>query len=55
MSDRDQISLREALRSAIWGKALAPEQMARVEAVPQRRNGRELLGIIDGMVQMNNI
>jgi CRP-like cAMP-binding protein len=67
MSDRDQITLKAALRSAIWAKDLTPEQMARVEAdtfetfVPKGgyvcRKGEMVenwLGIIDGMVKMNN-
>ena len=67
MSDRNQITLKQALRSAIWAKDLTPEQMARVEAdtfetfVPKGgyvcRKGdmvENWLGIIDGMVKMNN-
>lgn len=67
MSDRDQITLKEALRSAIWAQDLTPAQMARVEAdtfetfVPKGayvcRKGdlvENWLGIIDGMVKMNN-
>lgn len=67
MSDRNQITLKEALRSAIWAKDLTPGQMARVEAdtietfVPKGgyvcRKGEMVehwLGIIDGMVKMNN-
>lgn len=62
-----QPSLREALRSANWAKTLTPEQMARVEAdtietfVPKggfvcRKGepGAHWLGIISGMVKMNN-
>jgi len=61
------ISLKEALRSAIWAEGLTPEQMARVEAetseifVPKGgyvcRKGDAVdnwLGIIDGLVKMNN-
>ncbi|MYM29192.1 cAMP-binding domain of CRP or a regulatory subunit of cAMP-dependent protein kinases [Duganella sacchari] len=67
MSDRDQITLKEALRAAIWAKGLTPEQMARVEAdtvetfVPKGgyvcRKGdmvEHWLGIIDGMIKMTN-
>ena len=67
MSDRDQMTLRDALRTAIWAQDLTLEQMARVEAdtietfVPKGgyvcRKGEPVeywLGIIDGMVKMNN-
>jgi len=67
MSDRHPISLKEMLRSSIWSRGLTPEQMARVEAdtfetfVPKGgyvcRKGEPVenwLGIIDGMVKMNN-
>ena len=67
MSDRNQITLRESLRSAIWAEGLTPDQMARVEAdaseffVPKGgyicRKGDPVdhwLGIIDGLVKMNN-
>jgi CRP/FNR family cyclic AMP-dependent transcriptional regulator len=63
----DPLSLKAALRSAIWAQSLTPEQMARVEAdtfetfVPKGgyvcRKGdmvENWLGIIDGMVKMNN-
>ena len=67
MSDQNPLSLKLALRSAIWAQSLTPEQMARVEAdtfetvVPKGgyvcRKGdmvENWLGIIDGMVKMNN-
>ena len=67
MPDQPPPSLKEALRSAIWAQSLTPEQMARVEAdtfetfVPKGgyvcRKGEMVenwLGIIDGMVKMNN-
>lgn len=67
MSDRNQVSLQHALRTAIWARELTPEQMARVEAdtfetfVPKGgyvcRKGdmvENWIGIIDGMVKMNN-
>jgi CRP/FNR family cyclic AMP-dependent transcriptional regulator len=62
-----QLSLKDALRSAIWAQVLTPEQMARVEAdtyetfVPKGgfvcRKGEAVdnwVGIIAGMVKMNN-
>jgi CRP/FNR family transcriptional regulator, cyclic AMP receptor protein len=67
MPDRYQITLKEALRTAIWAQGLTPEQMARVEAetsetfVPKGgyvcRKGEMVehwLGIMDGMVKMTN-
>jgi len=67
MPDQPPPSLKEALRSAIWAQSLTPQQMARVEAdtfetfVPKGgyvcRKGEMVenwLGIIDGMVKMNN-
>ncbi|TFW27258.1 Crp/Fnr family transcriptional regulator [Duganella callida] len=67
MSDRHQITLREALRSTLWAKALTPEQMARVEAdtveISVAKGGyvcrkgemvEHWLGVIDGLVKMNN-
>ena len=63
----NQLSLKEALRSAIWAQVLTPAQMARVEAdtyetfVPKGgfvcRKGELVdnwVGIIAGMVKMNN-
>jgi CRP/FNR family cyclic AMP-dependent transcriptional regulator len=67
MSDSHPITLTQALHSAIWAQHLTPEQMARVQAdtfetfVPKGayvcRKGEMVehwLGIIDGMVKMNN-
>jgi CRP-like cAMP-binding protein len=67
MPHSHHITLKEALRSAIWAEGLTPEQMARVEAdtseifVPKGgyvcRKGDAVdnwLGIIDGLVKMNN-
>jgi len=67
MPNQHQITLKEALRTAIWAQGLTPEQMARVEAetfetfVPKGgyvcRKGEMVehwLGIIEGMVKMTN-
>ena len=67
MPNQHQITLTEALRTAIWAQGLTPEQMVRVEAetfesfVPKGgyvcRKGEMVehwLGIMDGMVKMTN-
>ncbi|ELX11761.1 transcriptional regulator Crp family [Janthinobacterium sp. HH01] len=67
MPNQHQISLKEALRTAIWAQGLTPEQMARVEAETFEtfvakggyvcRKGEMVenwLGIMDGMVKMTN-
>lgn len=67
MPNRHHITLKEALRTAIWAEGLTPEQMTRVEAetfetfVPKGgyvcRKGEMVehwLGIREGMVKMTN-